>query len=670
MRIPAFIYRAALVVVFAAAQVASSTPTVRAAIIDWDGSSSTSYTTNGNWTPSGDPANNLTSDIARFGSIGFTNSPTLNASRSVNGLQFIGTGNFTFSGSGTNVLSIGGSGIDNQGTSGTKTIGASLALGANQSFTNSGTLVITNLVNLNNRVLTLTGTGASGSISGNISGIGGSIVKTGTGTWTLSGTNSYTGTTSFDGGVLSIAASNNLGTGALSFDGGTLQTTNAGAITINRPISFDAGYGTIDVSNAGGNTTLSGQLSGAGGFTKTGDGTLTITGTAANTFAGVTTVLDGTLALNGGGGAANNALIVGNIVVGDNVNSAGTANLTIGSTGQISNSSTVTVNSSGIFAVQTALEEVGVWDVRGGTITSSGAGQIWVGSGGVVSSGNVQGTISASTNLANGLAQFNIGNGSQAVDLRVTGVISDSEGTQNPLTKIGTGTLEFAAANTYGGGTTVSAGTLYVTNASGSATGTGTVTVASGATLAGTGRIASTVTGAGAEVTIAAGGHIAPGVNAGDGANAGVGTLTIVAQNVDMSGTYDWQVGGAQTTAAANTGGSGSFRDYINVTGSLAFNDATIRIDDTASFSGFNPAGNYSWLIATGSTGASVTGTTTFDTSQFSFSGGFFSLGVAGNNIYLNYSAVPEPSTWAMGLLALAAGGFYVQRRRRQARSL
>jgi len=647
---------------------ASSTPRARAAIIDWDGSSDANYTTNANWTPSGDPANNINDDIARFGAIAFSNSPTLSNNRSVNGVQFANNGNFTFAGP-TNTLTIGNSGINNQGTGGTKTISARLALGANQSFTNSGTLAITNLVDLNTRQLTLTGTGAGGSISGVISDSG-SIVKSGSGTWTLSAANTYTGTTSFDGGILSIAASNNLGTGALSFDGGTLRTTNAGAITLSQPITFDVGYGTIDVSNSGGNTTIGGLLTGSGGFTKIGNGTLTITGTAANTFTGVTTVLDGTLALNGGGGAANNALIVGNIVVGDNSNPAGTATLTIGSTGQISNSSIVTVNSSGVFAVQTALEEVGTWDVRGGTITSSGAGQIWVGSGGVVSSGNVQGTISASTNLANGFAQFNVGNGSQAVDLRVTGVISDSEGTQNPLTKIGAGTLEFAAANTYGGGTTVSAGTLYVTNASGSATGTGRVTVNSGATLAGTGRIASTVTGAGAEVTIAAGGHIAPGVNAGDGANAGVGTLTVVAQNVDMSGTYDWQVGGAQTTAAVNSGGSGSFRDFINVTGSLAFNDATIRIDDTASFSGFNPAGNYSWLIATGSTGASVGGTTTFDTSQFSFSGGFFSLGVAGNNIYLNYSAVPEPSTWAMGLLALAAGGFYVQRRRRQSRTL
>jgi uncharacterized protein with beta-barrel porin domain len=43
--------------------------------------------------------------------------------------------------------------------------------------------------------------------------------------------------------------------------------------------------------------------------------------------------------------------------------------------------------------------------------------------------------------------------------------------------------------NTYGGGTTVSAGTLLVANTSNSATGSGSVTVNAGATLAGTGMI-------------------------------------------------------------------------------------------------------------------------------------------------------------------------------------
>jgi autotransporter-associated beta strand protein len=59
--------------------------------------------------------------------------------------------------------------------------------------------------------------------------------------------------------------------------------------------------------------------------------------------------------------------------------------------------------------------------------------------------------------------------------------------------KTGLGTWTLTGASTYGGDTLVEAGTLLVSNLTGSATGTGTVTVAAGATLAGAGRIAGPV---------------------------------------------------------------------------------------------------------------------------------------------------------------------------------
>jgi autotransporter-associated beta strand protein len=58
------------------------------------------------------------------------------------------------------------------------------------------------------------------------------------------------------------------------------------------------------------------------------------------------------------------------------------------------------------------------------------------------------------------------------------------------VVKTGNSTQVLTAANTYSGGTTVSAGTLLVANITGSATGSGNVLVESGGTLAGSGIIA------------------------------------------------------------------------------------------------------------------------------------------------------------------------------------
>ncbi len=77
-----------------------------------------------------------------------------------------------------------------------------------------------------------------------------------------------------------------------------------------------------------------------------------------------------------------------------------------------------------------------------------------------------------------------------------SGVIQDggiASGTGGSLTKTGKGKLTLSGANTYTGGTTVSKGTLLVTNRTGSTTGTGLVGVNAG-TLGGTGKISGAVT--------------------------------------------------------------------------------------------------------------------------------------------------------------------------------
>ena len=77
-----------------------------------------------------------------------------------------------------------------------------------------------------------------------------SVTKSGSGTWTLSGTNSYTGPTRVAGGVLACAASDVLGSGLLDISSGAkLQLNYAGtrkiaALTLNGGAAQAAGtYG-------------------------------------------------------------------------------------------------------------------------------------------------------------------------------------------------------------------------------------------------------------------------------------------------------------------------------------------------------------------------------------------------------------------------------------------
>ena len=108
--------------------------------------------------------------------------------------------------------------------------------------------------------------------------------------------------------------------------------------------------------------------------------------------------------------------------------------------------------------------------------------------------------------LGGGPRGFNVGHGTSDIDLSLDVPISNGA-----LGKTGLGTLRLNSANTYAGGTTVSAGRLLVNNVNGSGTGSGDVTV-NGGSLGGTGTIAGTV-------IVNSGGTISPGTS--------IGTLTL-----------------------------------------------------------------------------------------------------------------------------------------------
>lgn len=136
---------------------------------------------------------------------------------------------------------------------------------------------------------------------GSIGGTG-ALTKSGGGTLVLASSNSYSGGTSINGGILNTGSDAALGnaSGGISFGGGTLQTS--AGITSARAVSM-SGAGTVDTN--GFDSTLSGNITGTGALTKAGAGALTLSGT--NTYGGGTTLAAGTLNNNGsltlGGGS-------------------------------------------------------------------------------------------------------------------------------------------------------------------------------------------------------------------------------------------------------------------------------------------------------------------------------------------------------------------------------
>jgi hypothetical protein len=98
----------------------------------------------------------------------------------------------------------------------------------------------------------------------------------------------------------------------------------------------------------------------------------------------------------------------------------------------------------------------------------------------------------------------------------------------------------------------------------------------------------------------------------------------------------------------------------------VASDGQTIRTANT-----FNSGQTYQWTLLAATGGITgFTGSNQFFVDSSSYflngtSGGIFSVSVSGNDLMLNFTPVPEPSTWAMmasGLCALAAA---VRRRRR-----
>lgn len=549
------------------------------------------------------------------------------------GLTFAGTGVTLLSGSNTytGATTVSGgtlrAGVDS--TSGTS---GAFGLNSNVTLENSAGATL-DLNGFSNQIGTLSGGGTTGgnvtlgagtlsvgggtsatstaNYAGAISGTGG-VIKIGSGTQVLSGSNNYIGVTTVSTGTLHFNTKASLYNGNSGNWNETTLVIESGAIlglTLGGATGFSAAdiqqinqlgttsgglkagsYLGIDTSN--GNQTYANAITNSGsipntiGFAKLGANTLTITANIGAT----------------GGSSQNIRVLGGTLQVGNN-----------GATGSLGSGTTVNVSSGAALAFNR----------------------------------------NDSVNIANSLS----GTG---------GVVQNGSGTTR-LTRLG--------GNLYSGGTTINAGTLVAANTSGSATGTGAITVNSGGTLSGTTGTGTVgfVTGATAvlvggtlradsstgtntftvgNVTIQNGGTLMSNLG---GVTNEVGTASRL--NVTGTNTLDFKTGSILKLDDAS---GFSVNGYGNYTLATLSSSSNLLLD------GSSPTIDIFGVYTVGAQNPN-SGPISLDVSSLPTlnNGDSLTLQRSGNNLVLNFSPVPEPGAILL-VCGLVVGGFVAVRKLRR----
>jgi autotransporter-associated beta strand protein len=632
-----------------------------------------------------------TLQLTHAGSGTFSGGLSINGSSTVqNGaLNALGTGYVTFGASGTPTVDLDGNNATVAGLIGGSTNGIVTTTAGTPTLTLDGvfsqtfagsvqgsaalTVALSNLTESQIFSGSNSYTGATAitsgtlGLSGSISGTSG-IATSSAGAFNETAAGTVSGAATFTQGsnLTSTLAGSNAYTGATTITGGNLILT--GSLTSTSSITT-SGTGTFNESTAG---AISG---GSTTVTQGSSGTSTLAG--SNTYAGGTTVNAGTLS-----GTIAGAFGTGFVTVNPTGISNTTADAaTLNTNGAIASTAAVTVNSNSAFAIGTAyfngttptigsLAGTGkvVLNNSGGTALTTGNASNTTFAGVISDLGTHNGSLAVAGTGSFTLTNANTYGGSTTINAGATlalgdgttdGSITNTSGVSNSGSLVynlaqanrtvayainGTGSLTLVSAgnahsltltspSSYGGGTTITSGTLFANTG---LTGTGAVSVNNTATLAGTGSVAGAV-------TVANGATISPGI--GNAAN----TLTTAAATINGTGNF-------LINSTTNLNDELISTGVVALTGSslISLTDAS-PATTSATFVLIDAQGGFSGTFSNLPDGGTITvGPNTYTASYDTPDGG--------GGMDLTISAVPEPTS--LGLLAL--GGLGLMRRRRR----
>jgi len=462
-------------------------------------------------------------------------------------------------------------------------------------------------------------------ISGVISGNSTNLTKAGAGTMVLSGTNTYTGVTAINNGILSVAVIGNggaavnlgqatnlasnivLGGGTLQYTGATASTDRALTLTAGTTSYIDIKANTLTISGASAHTT--------GSLTKIGSGTLVLSG--ANTYTGLTMVTAGTL-----GYGISNAL----------------------------SSGAVTIDGA-----SATLDIAGFSDVVG-TVTLDNFGRI-TGTTGILSS-------TGSFELKNGLVSAILG------------------GVGIPLNKTTMATVTLSGANTFTGGVSLKNGVLNINHAQALGTTAGTFTIG------GAGNPVTIDNTSGSSVTITPNNPIAwnndftftgsyplslgmGSVSMTSNRQVTIAANTLTIGGVISAGSYTLLKAGEGTLSFGsnpvtlnglniNEGTLVSTAGILNVTGVFSINGTYLHNTGTINFSSSSaqtiPAADY-YNLASSNTGNRILASSGFIGIAGIFTPGFNSYNIDGSTIDFNGNGNQTIPSFTYNDLSLSTGG-------------